>query len=179
LTLVYDGLHMKIPVFCSLALLACGGLQAQDAKPMLSYLKTNYTQIKNNLVKAADKMSDADYNYQPNAQIRTFGALIAHIADAQMRFCGTANGHAVQPPAGSKTAKAELVAALKASFDECDAAFDGTTESNYLETVGQGKGAGPRMNQLLHTVIHDNEEYGYLSVYMRMKNIVPPSSDRM
>jgi len=167
---------MKIPVFCSIALLACGALQAQDAKPMLSYLKTNYTQIKANLTKAADKMSDADYGFKATPEVRTFGATIAHIADAQMRFCGAANGHAVQPPAGSKTAKAELVAALKASFDECDAAFDSLTDANYLETVGQGKGAGPRLNQLLHTVIHDNEEYGYLSVYLRLKGIVPPSS---
>ena len=175
---MYHGLDIRIPVLCSIVLLAGSGLQAQDAKPMLAYLKTNYTQIRDNLTKAADKMAEADYSFQPKPEIRTFAALIAHIADAQMRFCGTANGHAVQAPAGQKTAKAELVAALKTSFDECDAAFNGTTETNYLETVGQGKGAGPRMNQLLHTVIHDNEEYGYISVYLRLKGVVPPSSDR-
>lgn len=175
----YHGLDMKNPVFYPIiALLACSGLQAQDAKAMLTYLKNNYTQIKTNLTKAADKMSEADYSFKATPEVRTFGATIAHIADAQMRFCGTANGHQVQPPAGSKTAKADLVAALKTSFDECDAAFDKLSEANYLEEVGQGKGAGPRLNQLLHTVIHDNEEYGYLSVYMRLKGIVPPSSDR-
>jgi len=176
---MYDGLDMKSPVYCSImALLACAGLQAQDAKAMLTYVKNNYAQVKTNLTRAADKMSEADYSFKATPDVRTFGALIAHIADAQMRFCGTANGHQVQPPAGSKTAKADLVAALKTSFDECDAAFDKLSESNYLEQVGEGKGAGPRLNQLLHTVVHDNEEYGYLAVYMRLKDVVPPSSDR-
>jgi hypothetical protein len=84
-----------------------------------------------------------------------------------------------QGEAGGKTAKADLVAALKASFDECDAAFDKLTDANYLEAAGAGRGQTPRLGALFRgVIIHDNEEYGYLAVYLRLKGIVPPSSDR-
>jgi len=170
---------MKTPVFCSIvALLAGGGLQAQDAKAVLTLAKDNYTQIKNNLTKAADKMSEENYSFKPVPEIRTFGALMGHIADFQMRTCATANGRQAEAPAGSKTAKADLVAALKASFDECDAAFDNLTDANYMEQVGGGRGAAPRLATLMRVIIHNNEEYGYLAVYLRLKGVVPPSSDR-
>ena len=177
---LYHGLHMKNPVFCSIvALLACGGLQAQDAKAMLTYAQEQLHADQDQSDQGGRQDVGSGLQLQGDSGRFALSApLIAHIADAQMRFCGTANGHQVQPPAGSKTAKADLVAALKTSFDECDAAFDKLSEANYLEAGGQGKGAGPRLNQLLHTVIHDNEEYGYLSVYMRLKGMVPPSSDR-
>ena len=170
---------MKSPVYCSIvALLACGGLQAQDAKALLTQAKAAYTQTKDNLTKAADKMSEENYSFKPVPEIRTFGALMGHIADAQMRYCGTANGHQVEATAGTKTAKADLVAALKASFAECDAAFDKLTDANYLQEVGAGRGAATRLTTLMRVIIHNNEEYGYLSVYLRLKGVVPPSSDR-
>jgi uncharacterized damage-inducible protein DinB len=170
---------MKTPVFCSIvAFLACGGLQAQDAKALVTQAKNAYTQVKNNLTKAADKMSEENYGFKPVPEIRTFGALMGHIADFQMRTCATANGHQAEAPAGSKTAKADLVAALKTSFDECDAAFDKLTDANYMEQVGGGRGAAPRLATLMRVIVHDNEEYGYAAVYMRLKGVVPPSSER-
>ena len=165
-------------LYLAAATLACGTLQAQDAKALVAQAKNAYTQLKNNLTKAADKMSDADYSFQPVKEIRTFGALIGHITDAQMRTCSGINGEMKPSPATGKTAKADLTAALKASFDECDAAFDKLTDANYLEEVGGGRGQAPRLAALLRVVVHGNEEYGYLSVYLRLKGIVPPSSDR-
>jgi len=67
---------------------------------------------------------------------------------------------------------------LKASFDVCDLAWEKITDANSSELVGSGRGAQTRLGELEHVVIHDNEEYGYLAVYMRLRNIVPPSSDR-
>ena len=80
----------------------------------------------------------------------------------------------------SKTAKADLVAALKASFDACDAAWDAMTDTTAMETVaGRGGAKRTKLSMLIGaTIVHNNEEYGYLAVYMRMKNVVPPSSDR-
>ena len=61
---------------------------------------------------------------------------------------------------------------------EHDAAFDKVTAANYLEQVGTGRMSGPRFAMLMNVIVHDNEEYGYLSVYLRLKGVVPPSSDR-
>ena len=78
----------------------------------------------------------------------------------------------------SKTAKADLVAALKASFDECDKAYDSLTDANASEMIKGPRGSRTKLGMLEGNITHDNEEYGYLAVYMRLKGQVPPSSDR-
>ena len=123
-------------------------------------------------------MSEADYSFKASPDIRTFGALIGHIADVQMRMCAGVKGEQKAADASSKTAKADLVAALKASFDECDAAFDSLTDANANERVAMGRGPGrTKLGTLIYATIHDNEEYGYLAVYMRLKGVIPPSSE--
>ena len=156
------------------ALAAAFSLQAQNANPLITELKASYTNTKNKFSKLADKMPEENYSFKATADIRTFGAIVAHIADAQLRTCSTVNGEAKQGTAGSKTAKADLVAALKASFDECDKAWDSVTDPAQMTT-----GARPRtkLGALAGNTVHTEEEYGYLSVYMRLKGIVPPSSE--
>jgi uncharacterized damage-inducible protein DinB len=150
-------------------------LQAQT-NPLIAENKRAYTAIKTNLTKAADKMSDENYSFKPSADIRTFGALIAHIADTQMRMCAQVKGEQKTADAASKTAKADLVAALKASFDECDAAWDSITDANAVEMLA-GRAPRSKLSALIYNTTHSNEEYGYLAVYMRLKGVVPPSSE--
>ncbi len=168
-------------LFMIFALLACCALQAQSANPTITELRKaswGYEAVKANLIKAAEKMSDADYAYRAAPDIRTVAELFGHIADVQARLCGMVTGEQKQLNAGKMTAKADLVNALKASFEVCDAAWDKVTDANGHEMVGSGRGAQTRLGELEHVIIHDNEEYGYLAVYMRLRNIVPPSSDR-
>src|SRR5579872_3168900 len=101
------------------ALLAGGTIFAQAPTTEPATLKGAYNGIKANLTKAAEKMPDDQYGFKASPDIRTFGALIAHIADAQGRTCGAIAGSQWES-AGSKTSKGDLVAALKASFDACD-----------------------------------------------------------
>ncbi len=79
--------------------------------------------------------------------------------------------------AGTKTAKADLVAAMKESVAECDAAFEMLTDANAAEMIKTPRGQRTRLGALVGNTIHDNEEYGYMAVYMRLKGIVPPSSE--
>ncbi len=158
-----------------------GLLSAQPAaggNPVLAEGKQYYTGVKNNLIKMADAMTPENYDFKPTSDIRGFGELMAHIADAQMGTCSRLNGAPKTPDAGTKKTKDDIVAALKASFDECDKAWDGTTDANANEMIAGGRGPGrSRLGTLLFfTVIHSNEEYGYLAVYMRVKGVVPPSS---
>ena len=79
----------------------------------------------------------------------------------------------------NKTSKADLVAALKDSFDTCDAAYAALSEANANEPVQSFRGPMPRLAALAGNVVHDNECYGSMAVYLRLKGIVPPSSERM
>ncbi len=142
-------------------------------------IQQSYNVVKNNILKAADKMSDADYSFKPTPEERAFGGWVAHVADAQTGGCSRALGTPKTPSASSKTTKADLVAALKESFDTCDAAYAALTEANANEPVQSFRGPLPRLAALAGNVVHDNECYGSMAVYLRLKGIVPPSSERM
>lgn len=151
--------------------------QAPNPNPLSTDAKAMYTGVKNNLVKMAEKMSEENYAFKATNDIRTFGQLIGHVADSQARTCSMVIG--AQPPASaaSKTAKADLVAALKESFAICDKAFDALTDAKAAEMITMGQRQSTRLGALVRTVSHSNEEYGYMAVYMRLKGVVPPSSE--
>ena len=143
----------------------------------MSELKQFYTVRKGDLLKAADRMPAESYDFKPTPDVRTFGQLIAHIADAQMSFCSGAKGKPTRLNAASKTSKADLVAALKASFDECDGVFDTTTDAIATQMIKTGDSEHSKFWALLYATLHDNEEYGYLAVYLRLKELIPPSTN--
>jgi len=154
-------------------------LQAQPAATggLSSELKQSYSAIKNNLQKAAEKMPEENYSFKPVPEIRSFGALVAHVADSQTRICNAVMGQQKTGTASSKTAKADIVAALKDSIADCDKAFDALTDAAATEMIKMGPREATKMGTLARTVIHDNEEYGYMAVYLRLKGVVPPSSE--
>ena len=158
------------------ALAGSAGLYAQN--PFSTEVKANYNNTKNNLLKAADKMSESDYDFKATPDVRTYGQLIGHVADAQMGICGMAKGEQKKGDAADKTSKADLVAALKASFDYCDSAYDALNDADGAQTVKMFGRDRTKLGVLDFNVIHDNEMYGTIAVYLRLKGIVPPSSER-
>ena len=153
-------------------------MPAQNAPSMAAATKQTYNQLKNLLTRAADAMPEDGYSFQPTAPERNFGGWVAHVADSQMNTCSNMAGAQKNINAGSKTSKADLVAALKESFDACDAAFDGLNDANVAESVPGFRGPQPRLTTLFGMLSHDNECYGSMAVYLRLKGITPPSSDR-
>jgi uncharacterized damage-inducible protein DinB len=163
-------------MMCLGALAGAAGLYAQN--PFSTEVKANYNNAKNNLLKAADKMSESDYDFKATPDVRTYGQLIGHVADAQMGICGMAKGEQKKGDAGDKTSKADLVPALKASFDYCDTAYDALNDADGAQTVKMFGRDRTKLGVLDFNVIHDNEMYGTIAVYLRLKGIVPPSSER-
>ena len=142
-------------------------------------VKMTYQQIKGYILKSADKMPEEHYSFKPVPEVRSFAQLLGHIADAQYLFCAAAKGAKPEPPdvEKSKTTKAELSAALKEAFAYCDEAYNQMTESNAGEAVKLFGRDRSRAGALAFNNAHDYEHYGNLVTYMRMKNIVPPSSE--
>ena len=149
---------------------------------LASGLQRAYAGIKANLTEAADKLPDADYTYRPSPDIRPYGAQFAHTANAQFNACAAAKGEA--NPNGSanleqtKTTRADIVKALADSFAYCDPVFAALTDQSALESVRQGQNQVARGAVLANLVAHSNEEYGVITVYLRTKNVVPPSTER-
>jgi uncharacterized damage-inducible protein DinB len=161
------------------ATLAGVGVWGQASDPLSSEAKENYTRIKNNLVRMAKKMPEEHYSFKPVADIRSFGELVAHVADAQTLTCSLVKGEQKAVNAAVKTTKADLLAALKESYGICDAAFDALSDARAAQMVrlGQSTRYRTKLGLLGGMISHSNEEYGYMAVYMRLKGIVPPSSE--
>jgi hypothetical protein len=158
---------------------ASAQMQAQTpAEPLVNEMKQAYTRVANNLLAMAEKMPEENYAFKPVPEIRTFAGTLGHTIDMQMRSCASVTGATPQVTASSMTAKADLVAAMKAAMAECDKAFASLTDAaaTQLATGGRG-GARSKLGTLYGVVAHDNEEYGYLAVHLRLKGIVPPSSE--
>ena len=144
-------------------------------------VKARYDTINRDIVDAAEAMPESEYGFRATAQVRTFAEIVGHIADSQNFFCGVARGgnpEYADPIEQSGGTKAALVKALKDSVAACDDVYGQTDAANALAIVPAGKGDALRGMMLLDNVSHDNEHYGNIVTYMRLKGHVPPSTAR-
>jgi len=166
-------------LLCITVLAGASTALAQD--PMTSAAKSTLGLIKSNVVKAAEQMSEENYAFKPTPDVRSFGQLIGHVADANYMICATATG-AANPNAGSvektKTSKADLSKAVADSFAFCEAQFDALPAAKAAEVIDLFGMKMPRLNALQFNTAHDFEHYGNIVTYMRLKGMVPPSSQR-
>jgi len=144
-------------------------------------VQRSYAGVKANVLKSADKMPEDGFAYKPEPDIRTYARVINHISETQLHICGAVNGTASDalakvPPETAD--KAAIVDALKASFAECDKAYASVTDTNLSEVFTLGPVKRSRVGALWGNVSHDNEQYATLALYLRLKGIAPPSSEK-
>jgi len=159
-------------------LMAVAGVAlAQD--PLSADAKMFWGNVKNNVVRAAEKMPEENYSFKPVPEVRTYGQILGHIADTHYMICSTVLGEK-REPAGvekTKTSKADLVAALKDSVSYCDKAYEGLTDATAAQMVKMFGRERSRLGALNMNASHSWEHYGNLVTYLRIKGIVPPSSE--
>ncbi len=173
---------MSTALICLLLLASFGFAQDKPtttANPLSDYNKKAYANIKNNILRSAEKMPEESYSFKPTEAVRSYGQILGHVADAQYLFCSSVLGEKSPGPKveKTKTSKAELTAALKDAFTYCDKAYDGLTDATAAETIKFFGSDAPKLGVLGFNNMHNMEHYGNLVTYMRMKNIVPPSSE--
>jgi hypothetical protein len=169
--------------------------QAPPADPVditVAYaIKTQYESIRGMMTRLADKMPAEHYAFQPAPEIKTFAASLAHIVGSNIGQCGVLNGRkhelAGQDLSKTMTTKEPLVAALKQSFAFCDEYFNTLTDNGPLTsktfdsfTMREGQRVPAKVQagaSATAFLAHNNEMYGYMAVYLRLKGIVPPSSE--
>ncbi|MBV9303115.1 MAG: DinB family protein [Acidobacteriaceae bacterium] len=150
--------------------------ETRAENPLSAEVKQFYNSVKNNILKSADEMPAENYGFKPTPEIRSFAQVMAHVAESQMRTCSAVVGQQKSSDAGSKTAKPDIVAALKDAFAQCDKAYDTLVDADATQMIKTPRGDRSKMGALIANAIHDNEQYGILSVYLRLKGLVPPSS---
>ncbi len=151
-------------------------LVAQD-NPLSTEAKQAWTRTKGNLIGAAEKMTEENYDFKPAPESQSFKVLVAHTADSALGTCSAYNGERKQGGASKLASKAELVAALKDSLAECDKAYDSLTDAKATEMIQSPRGSRSRLGALYGNNIHLEHEYAQMTVLLRLKGVVPPSSE--
>ena len=166
-------------VLCLLALPAFSQEKSSAENPFSTVNKFSYERTKGILLRAAEKMPEENYSFKPADSVRSFGQIVGHLADAQYLFCSAASGEK-NPGLNiekSKTSKADLIAALKEGFAYCDKTYGSMTDSSSTQMVSFFGNSMPKFAVLQTNLGHNMEHYGNLVTYMRIKGIVPPTSE--
>lgn len=148
------------------------------AQPPDTSFKGQYELVKGWITKSAATMPEADYGFKPTPDVRSFGQVLGHIANAVGMICVAPTG-AKSPLAGNAeqlATKAELTKALADVFAACDQAWAGVTPSLNTEMVDFFGKSQPKMGVIAFNTSHLFEHYGNLVTYLRLKGHVPPSS---
>jgi uncharacterized damage-inducible protein DinB len=167
-------------LLCLLALSAFSQEKQASENPFSTINKRGYERTKGILLRSAEKMPEENYSFKPVDSVRSYGQIIGHLADAQYLFCSTASGEK-NPDLKiekTKTSKADLIAALKDGFAYCDKVYDSVTDAASIQMVSFFGNNVPKFAVLNINIGHNMEHYGNLVTYMRIKGIVPPTSEQ-
>ena len=153
------------------------------ANPISSSLKGGYERVKKFIIGAAEEMPPADYAFKPSPDVRSFGQLIGHLADASYMFCGAAKKDPKTPSKKIEktvTDKEALKKALAEAFAYCDAVYADSKDAALSTPISLfGNDKMLKFQALDINIAHDNEHYGNIVTYLRIKKLVPPSSAGM
>ena len=177
----------KLSIVVTGMLLVATGASAQQrgAGPtgIAAGFQSAYDAVKRNVTQSAELVPESGYGLKPSTMedVKTYGQVIGHVADAQFNQCSGALG-LPNPNQGNSyeaagRSRADILKGLAESFALCDKAFAALTDENASEAITGGRG-GPRARTtaLLGVIAHGNEMYGIYTVYQRAQNIVPPST---
>jgi uncharacterized damage-inducible protein DinB len=154
--------------------------------PVSTWLRDAYMRNRNNIVRTAEKMPDEFFDMRPGAQteVRTFGQQVGHVANFNYLWCSEAKGDKNPNSANLEKlgSRAELMKALSDAFSYCDGVYSALTDASGSEVIDITQESGrhtriPRLGLLILNYGHNNEIYGSMVVYLRIKNLVPPASE--
>lgn len=151
---------------------------------LVGEVKTMYTNVHNFITKAVEQFPADKLTWQPTPAVRSWARLIGHIIDDNNGACFLLAGETQRPArvdtgetdsAANKLSKDDLLKGYKESVDRCQKAFAAVTEANMAERNGP-TGGRSKIGTLMYNTSHTNEHYGNIVTYMRLNNMVPPSS---
>ncbi len=174
-------LSILLAVVIVLEMVTLAGAQepAKVADPVGASARPLYDRIKGYVVRSADQMPEELYGFRPTPEVRTYAQLLGHIITTQYMFCSDALGEKNPAPGDfekTHTTKAALAEAARASFKYCDRAYQlSDTELTTPRSFPKGRQSRP-LELLILNIAHNNEHYGNIVTYLRIKGLVPPSS---
>jgi uncharacterized damage-inducible protein DinB len=176
---------MKRFLFTVLAAVICLTLPVGAQTSLKDALIKHWQRSADLTIAVADAMPAADYGFRPNPAEMSFGQLMAHIAVADMSACGAVRGEKLDlPPKIAEWAKdqdkvaidkATAMPLLKDAFASCQKTLSAVTPESLEQTIGTGERAQTRFELLWSYFTHTAHHRGQAEVYLRLKDIKPPT----
>ena len=157
----------------------CSVLAIAQDNPLSDDARRDYKTIQDYVIRSAEKMPEEGYSFKPTPEIRSFAQLIGHIADDQYTFCSAVQGEKKtsdfekNPPA-----KSAMIAGLRSAFGYCEPVYSAMVDAWAKQTIQFLGRQRPKLTGLTFNTEHAWEHYGNIVVYMRLKGLVPPSSEK-
>jgi len=150
---------------------------ADPARVAVTAARANWISAHNYIVRSAELMSEADFAFKPVATVRTFAQIVGHVADDEMAWCAQILGEPMKQTQFEKTltAKADVVKAIREAGTYCEKAYS-MTDAQAAALTNIWNSQTPKIRGMMDNATHDWEHYGNIVTYMRMKGMVPPSS---
>ncbi|MBI4460122.1 MAG: DinB family protein [Acidobacteria bacterium] len=173
---------MRRTVGKTVALMAItfAGIQAASAQESIAkLLQAEWEGARKQMVQIAGAMPSEKYQYRATPEVRSYGEIVAHIAGENITWMEMMAG---VPEPGSferfdhlKT-RTEIMKALSDSYDYGAKVLSGINDQQALENAPFKDRQRPRWWTVMHTTSHSKEHFGNLVTYLRLNNIVPPST---
>jgi uncharacterized damage-inducible protein DinB len=169
-------------VMAGLAMLLAAPAGAQGSMTLAGDMQGAWEALTEQIVNAADAMPAEKFSYKSTPAQRDFGAQVMHIVEVNQMLLGTLGGKTQPPMINLKaTAKADIINALKQSFDYGAAVIKEFNDQQLAARVTPPRFLGPsasRVSLIAFALQHTQDIYGQMVVYLRLNDIVPPASRR-
>ena len=155
---------------------------AQPSFPATSFLaptRATWESTRTLVLGIADSVPEDKYDFKPTPAVRTVREILIHLIGENYTFLSRVSGENLGSNArfDSLKSRAEIMKALRESYDYGARVWAGLTEEKALEMVaGRGGQQIQRWAAILGVIQDNMNHYGNLVVYLRLNGIVPPRS---
>jgi uncharacterized damage-inducible protein DinB len=165
---------------------AGGGQAGAPARPAITTLSgdvlDDWDRQRELIVNITDAMPEDKFGYKSTTAQRDFRAQVMHIVQVNQTILGTLRGKTPAPMINMQAmSKADVLNAVRQSYDYGAALLREFNDTQLLERVTPPRFMGTsasRVRLAYGAMVHTNDVYGQLVVYLRLNGIVPPASRR-
>ena len=150
---------------------------AMEEGALAAVVLKDWEDLKTAMMEFGDAMPAENFDFKPTEELRNFGEQLMHVASANLFYMGNLDTDATRPDLGEPVEKADVLQALSDSFDFGTEILSGQTDASLREMVDGGfLGESNRARIAYMAIVHTRQEYGVMTVYLRLNDIVPPAS---
>jgi hypothetical protein len=160
---------LRLAGYIMAAATLAAGVWAQQPKTPAGELAGVFAYVNRNVLDMAKDFPADKYDYKLRPEMRTFGAVIVHIASGNVYAAKAGRGEKVKwdelDPANYRT-KEQAVALLEKSIADATATLKSRPADSFQKSV----------EPWIDVIEHSGEHYGLLVAYYRANGMVPPAS---